>query len=137
MERSSSLMTPSCFANSIPRKNTMLLSWCQCLSLCPPITTSLIDGCMQRPVFQFHSSTSSCPKSSPSPHLSLTCRPYRCQLCTTKNSKHFMPIRFRHFNEIQTQVSKPCTPRTKTFSFAPQQVVARRSMQNSSCCGYE
>ena len=138
MERSSSLMTASCFANDMLRKNTMLPSRCQCLSLCPPITTfrsSLIDGCTQRPVFRSHSSTSSCPRSSQSPLLSSTCRPYHCQLCTTKNSKHFMPTRFRHSTKYKHRFSKPCTLRTKTFLSVPQQVAARRSARNLPCCG--
>ena len=85
----------------------------------PPITTfqsSLIDGCMQRPIFRSHSSTSSCPKGSPSPLLSSTCRPYHCQLCTTKSSKHFMPTRFRHSTKYKHRFSKPCTlPWTMTL----------------------
>ena len=139
MERSSFLMTPSCFANGMLRKNIMLPSRCRCLSLCPPITTflsSLIDGCMQRPVFRSHSSISSCPKSSQSPLPSSTCRPYHCRLCTTKNSKHFMPTLFRHSTKYKHRFSKPCILRTKTFSLAPQRVAARRSARNLRCCGY-
>ena len=138
MERLSSLMTPSCFANGMLRKNTMLPSRCRCLSLCPPITTfrsSLIDGCMQRLVFRSHSSTSSCPKNSQSLLLSSTCRPYHCQLCTTKNLKHFTPTLFRHLTRYKHRFSKPCTLRTKTFSLVPQQVAARRSALSSPCCG--
>lgn len=138
MERSSSLMTPSYFVNGMLRKNTMLPSRCRCLSLCHPITTfrsSLIDGCMQRLVFQSHSSTSLCPKSSQSPLLSSTCRPYHCQLCTTKNSKHFMPTRFRHSTKYKHRFSKPCTHLTRMFSLAPQPVAAKQSAQSSPCCG--
>jgi len=138
MERSSSSMTASCFVSGMLRKNTTSLSQCRCLSLCHLITTfrsSLIDGCMQRPVFQSHSSTSSCPKSFQNPLLSSTCRLYRCQLYTTKSSKHFMPTQFRHSTKSKHRFSKPCTPRTKTFSLVPRQVAARQFVRNSLYCG--
>ena len=138
MEKSSSLMTASCSVSGMPRKNIMLLSQCRCLSPCHPITifrSSLIDGCMQRPVFQSHSSTSSCPKNSPNPLLSLTCRLYPCQLCTTKSLKHFMPTRYKLSIKFKLKFSKPCTLRTKMFSLVPQPVAARRSARNSLYCG--
>ena len=74
----------------------MLLSWCRCLILCPPITTFRsfrIGGCMQRPIFQFHSSISFYLKNIQSLLLSSICNPYPCQLRTTKNLKHSMPTR--------------------------------------------
>ena len=138
MERSSSSTITSCFVSGMLKKNTALLLRCRCLSLCRPITifqSSLIDGCTQRPVFQSPSSTSSYPKSFQNPRLSSTYRPSRCQLCTTKSSKHFMPTQFRHSTKSKHRFSKLSIPRTKMFSLVPQQAVARQFVQNLLYCG--